>query len=65
MRNPQSGQKKKRKTSEKRKKTVKEMKDEIERKSLIPITSFFKNVNDQTATKDEDGERKNVTGFLV
>ena len=35
---------------------MKEMKDEIERKSLIPITSFFKNVNDQTATKDEDGE---------
>ena len=42
----------KRKTSEKKKRTVKEIKEEYEKKSTIPITCFFKEKNKTTLDLD-------------
>ena len=46
----------KRKTSEKNKRSVKEIKEEYEMKSSIPITCFFKEENEKTLVLDYNGE---------
>ena len=56
LRDSQSDQKQKRKPSRSEKKTVKELKEEIESRSTKPITSFFKKKTEKTLNDDNFGE---------
>ena len=56
LRESQSEVKLKRKTSEKKKRSVKEMKKKYEKKSSVPITCFFKKKDEKTLDLDCNGE---------
>ena len=58
LRNSQSDQGKKRKPPRSEKKTVKELKEEIESRSMKPITSFFKKKTEKILLNDNFGEKQ-------